>query len=152
MSSSKKTSLKNLLLLHELAFILLILLVASIGAIGIHFQEQSSLESNRINLIVQEIQQTRGDLYRQMKELFDAYFLKDMEARSEYNEFTLSVEQHFTQLHRLTKGSAEETAIKDLHAGYQAFLNETSALFDLQPDVTSHLPLEGPVRRQLVER
>ena len=123
--------------MHELAFILLILLVASIGAVGIHFQEQSSRESNRINLIVQEIQQTRGDLYRQMKELFDAYFLEDMEARSEYNQFTLSVEQHFTQLKRLAKGNAEESAINDLYAGYKAFVNETSALFDLQPNVTS---------------
>lgn len=134
--SSRKTSLKNLLLIHELAFILLILLVASIGAIGIHLQEQSSHESNRISLIVQEVQQTRGDLYRQMKELFDAYFLQDMEARTEYNQFTLSVEQHFAQLQRLAKGSAEETAIKNLHAGYKAFVHETSALFDLQPDVT----------------
>lgn len=123
--------------MHELAFILLILLVASTGAIAIHLQEQSSRESNRINLIVQEIQQTRGDLYRQMKELFDAYFLKDVEARSEYNHFTLSVEQHFTQLHQLAEGSAEEKAINDLHSGYKAFVSETSALFDLQPNVTS---------------
>lgn len=133
--SSKKTSLKNLLLIHELAFILLILLVASIGAIGIHLQEQSSHESNRISLIVQEVQQTRGDLYRQMKELFDAYFLQDIEARTEYNQFTLSVEQHFTQLQQLAEGSAEETAIRNLHAGYKAFVKETSALFDLQPNV-----------------
>ena len=73
--TKKKTSLKNLLLIHELAFILLILLVATVGAIGIHLQEKSSQESSRISLIVQEVQQTRGDLYRQMKELFDAYFL-----------------------------------------------------------------------------
>ncbi|MDP2227176.1 MAG: hypothetical protein Q8J78_06835 [Moraxellaceae bacterium] len=63
--TKKKTSLKNLLLIHELAFILLLSLVAIIGAIGIHLQEKSSQESNRISLIVQEVQQTRGDLYRQ---------------------------------------------------------------------------------------
>lgn len=122
--------------MHELAFILLILLAASIGAIGIHLQEQSSRESNRISLIVQEVQQTRGDLYRQMKELFDAYFLMDLEARSEYNHFTSSVEQHFAQLHLLAEGSAEEKAIQDLHSGYKAFVNETSSLFDLKPGVT----------------
>jgi signal transduction histidine kinase len=134
--TKKKTSLKNLLLIHELAFILLIFLVATIGAIGIHLQEQSSQESNRINLIVQEVQQTRGDLYRQMKELFDAYFLKDIEARSEYNAFTLSVESHFAQLHKIAEGEAEKTAINDLHAGYKAFVKETSALFDLQQNIT----------------
>lgn len=132
----KNTSLKNLLLIHELAFILLILLVATTGAIGIHLQEKSSQESNRISLIVQEVQQTRGDLYRQMKELFDAYFLQDIEARNEYNAFTLSVEKHFVQLHRIAEGEAEKTSINNLHAGYKAFVIETSALFDLQPDIT----------------
>jgi len=133
----KKHSLKDLLLLHELAFILLIFLVASVGAIGIHLQEKSSQESNRISLLVQEVQQTRGDLYRQMKELFDAYFLEDAAARSEYNDFTLSVEKHFTQLQKLAIGTAEKKAINDLHAGYQAFVNETSALFDQHPDLAN---------------
>lgn len=134
--AKKKTSLKNLLLIHELAFILLILLVATVGAIGIHLQEKSSQESSRISLIVQEVQQTRGDLYRQMKELFDAYFLNDIEARNEYNNFTRSVENHFLQLHNIAQGEAETAAINDLHAGYKAFVKETSALFDLQPNIT----------------
>lgn len=135
--AKKKTSLKDLLLIHELAFILLIFLVASVGAIGIHLQDKSSQESNRINLLVQEVQQTRGDLYRQMKELFDAYFLDDIEARSEYNNFTLSVENHFRQLQKIAVGDAEKTAINDLHAGYRAFVLETSALFNLHPNITS---------------
>lgn len=133
---TKKDSLKNLLLIHELAFILLIVLVATVGAIGIHLQEKSSRESSRISLVVQEVQQTRGDLYRQMKELFDAYFLQDAEARNEYNNFTLSVERHFTQLHNIAEGEAEKAAINDLHAGYKTFVQETSALFDLHPDIT----------------
>lgn len=135
--TKKKTSLKNLLLIHELAFILLILLVATVGAIGIHLQEKSSQESNRISLIVQEVQQTRGDLYRQMKELFDAYFLNDVEARNEYNNFTRSVEKHFVQLHNIAQGDAEVAAINDLHAGYKNFVRETSTLFDLQPNITN---------------
>ncbi len=128
--AKKKHSLKDLLLVHELAFILLILLVATVGAIGIHLQEKSSQESNRINLLVQEVQQTRGDLYRQMKELFDAYFLDDIEARTEYNTFTQSVESHFAQLEKIAVGNAEKSAINELHVGYQAFVSETSALFD----------------------
>lgn len=135
--AKKKTSLKDLLLIHELAFILLIFLVASIGAIGIQLQDQSSQESNRINSLVQEMQQTRGDLYRQLKELFDAYFLDDPEARSEYNQFTVSVESHFKQLQLLAVGEAEKAAIHDLHAGYQAFVSETSALFDQDAHLNS---------------
>jgi hypothetical protein len=68
----KNRSLKDLLLIHELAFILLIIFAATAGAIGIHLWEKSSQEANRISSLVSEVQQTRGDLYRQMKELFHA--------------------------------------------------------------------------------
>ncbi len=67
-------SLKDILLIHELAFILLVTLAGLAGGIGIHMWDKASHESQRINLLVQEIQQTRGDLYRQMKVLFDAVF------------------------------------------------------------------------------
>jgi signal transduction histidine kinase len=126
----KNKSLKDLLLIHELAFILLIILAAAAGAIGIHMWEKSSQESNRINSLVTEVQQTRGDLYRQMKELFDAYFLDDLGAHAEYNNFTISVEKHFVQLKKITVGQAEMTAINDLHASYKEFVAETSTLFD----------------------
>ena len=126
----KNKSLKDLLLINELAFILLIILAATAGAIGIHLWGKSSQESNRINSLVTEVQQTRGDLYRQMKELFDAYFLDDLGAHDEYNSFTISVEKHFTQLKKITVGEAEKTAINDLHASYKEFVLETSSLFD----------------------
>ncbi|MDD2833054.1 MAG: HAMP domain-containing sensor histidine kinase [Methylotenera sp.] len=135
--AKKKTFLKDLLLVHELAFILLIFLVATIGAIGIQLQEASSQESNRINLLVQEVQQTRGDLYRQMKELFDAYFLEDTEALNEYNNFTHSVESHFVELRKLATGAEEKKAIHDLYTGYQVFLSETTALFGQRATLSS---------------
>lgn len=130
MAAKKNKSLKDLLLVHELAFILLIVLAATAGAVGIHLWDKSSQESSRINQLVQEVQQTRGDLYRQMKELFDAYFLEDDGARAEYNQFTVLVEKHFDQLQGIAVGKAEKDAIAELHASYKQFVFETSALFD----------------------
>lgn len=135
--TSNKRSLKDLLLIHELAFIVLIFLVAGVGAFGLHLQEKSSQESNRINLLVQEIQQTRGDLYRQIKELFDAYFLEDSAARGEYNHYTKSVENHFTRLKNIAEDTSEKTAINNLHLSYQQFVNETSSLFDQRLGINS---------------
>jgi signal transduction histidine kinase len=126
----KNKSLKDLLLIHELAFILLIILAATAGAIGIHLWEKSSQEANRISALVTEVQQTRGDLYRQMKELFDAYFLDDATARDEYNVFTASVEKHFSQLNALAADDAEKAAIHELHINYKKFVVETPILFD----------------------
>lgn len=127
---TKNKSLKDLLLVHELAFILLIILAATAGAIGIHLWEKSSAESNRINSLVQEVQQTRGDLYRQLKELFDAYFLDDLGARQEYDGFTVSVEKHFIKLKNIAVDPEEKSAVEDLHESYQQFVFETSTLFD----------------------
>ncbi|HSH98144.1 MAG: ATP-binding protein [Methylophilaceae bacterium] len=125
-------SLKDILLLHELAFILLVAISGMAGAIGIHMWDKASHESQRINLLVQEIQQTRGDLYRQMKELFDAVFLKDPKAHDEYDAYTTSVKKHFEQLNQLAVGNEEREAIQELKASYLAFVDETSSMFNHQ--------------------
>lgn len=123
-------SLKDLLLIHELAFILLVFLAGAAGTIGIHLWDQSSRESQRINLLVLEIQQTRGDLYRQMKELFDAYFLDDPSAEEEYSFYTDSIEAHFTQLRKLAVGEEELNTIRELRGSYHEFLIKTRPIFD----------------------
>lgn len=125
-------SLKDLLLIHELTFILLVVLAGAAGGIGMHLWDQSSRESQRINQLVQEIQQTRGDLYRQMKELFDAYFLNDTEAEEEYNAYTVSIEEHFVRLRELAEGHEELTAISDLKESYESFLVKTRPIFNRQ--------------------
>ncbi len=126
----KNKSLKDLLLIHELAFILLIILAATAGAYGIHLWEKSNQETNRISLLVSEVQQTRGDLYRQMKELFDTYFLEDPTALREYSDFTISIEKHFTQLQAMTVDAPEKAAISELHESYKKFVVETPVLFE----------------------
>ena len=42
-------SLKDLLLVHELIFILLVALAGSAGGLGLHLWDRSSQESQRIN-------------------------------------------------------------------------------------------------------
>ncbi len=127
--SRKTRQLRDLLLLHELIFIALILLAFASGLYGIHIWDKASNESQRINLLVREIQQARGDLYRQMKELFDAFFLDDNEALTEYNEYTQSILKHFVELKQLAIGIEEKQAISELEANYQVFVNEAPSLF-----------------------
>lgn len=121
----KPRALKDLLLIHELTFVLLLVLAVAAGALGIRSWQQASQESQRISSLIQEIQQTRGDLYRQMKELFDAYFLSDPHARTEYDGYALKVNNHFQELRRLAVGDAEQQAIDGLHQSYRDFLAET---------------------------
>jgi signal transduction histidine kinase len=125
----KARPLRDLLLLHELIFIALILLAFASGLYGIHIWDKASNESQRINLLVREIQQARGDLYRQMKELFDAFFLDDNEALTEYNDYTQSILTHFEELKALAVGAEERQAISELEANYRVFVNEAPSLF-----------------------
>ncbi len=125
----KSRPLRDLLLLHELIFIALILLAFASGLYGIHIWDKASNESQRINLIVREIHQARGDLYRQMKELFDAFFLEDNEALTEYNAYTQSILKHFSELQNLAVGAQEKQAINELEANYRVFVNEAPGLF-----------------------
>ncbi|PCI61927.1 MAG: sensor histidine kinase, partial [Methylophilaceae bacterium] len=125
----KSKSLRDLLLVHELIFIALILLAVMGGAFGIHLWDKSAKESQRIHSLVQEIQQTRGDLYRQMKELFDAFLLSDHNAKDEYKSYTKSILQHFQTLENLAIGIAEKEAISDLKENYQVFVTEAPDMF-----------------------
>lgn len=122
-------SLRDLLLTHELIFIALILLAVVSGGYGIHIWDKTSKESQRINLLVQEIYQVRGDLYRQMKELFDAFFLQDGEALAEYNAYTQSILTHFSELKGIARGDEEKKAVAEIEQNYRIFVNEAPSLF-----------------------
>lgn len=127
----KPRSLRDLLLVHELIFLLLVMLAGATGGYGIHLWRVASNESVRISQLTEEIQQTRGDLYRQMKELFDAQFLADEQAQSEYDHYTQLIETHFQRLQALTQGQDEMSAIANMYSAYHGFLAETKTL--LQP-------------------
>ncbi len=128
-SAVKLRSLRDLLLAHELIFIALILLAVMGGMFGIHLWDQSAKESQRIQSLVQEIQLTRGDLYRQMKELFDAYLLNESSAIDEYKAYTKSIQTHFNHLDKLTVGAQEKKAIADLKENYKVFETQAPKMF-----------------------
>ena len=127
---AKTRALRDLLLGHELIFIALIIIAVMGGGFGIHLWDKSSQESQRIHFLVQEIQQTRGDLYRQMKELFDAYLLGDQNAKAEYNTYTTSILQHFQKLEKLAVGAEEKKAIADLKENYKVFATNAPDMFN----------------------
>lgn len=147
--------MRDLLLAHELAFIALILLAAISGAYGIHIWDKASKESQRINILVQEIHQVRGDLYRQMKELFDAFFLQDGEALAEYNAYTQSILHHFEYLQNIASGEEEKKAIIEIEQNYRNFVNEAPALFyqyQARPDSNSQKSLYKDIETGIFSR
>jgi signal transduction histidine kinase len=152
---NQKKSLRELLLTHELIFIALILLAVVSGAYGIHIWDKASKESQRINLLVQEIYQVRGDLYRQMKELFDAFFLHEDSALTEYSTYTQSILKHFDGLKAIAQGDEEIQAIIEIEHNYKVFVNEAPALFykyQASPDINTKKSLYQDIETGIFTR
>lgn len=121
--------LRQLLLFHDLYFIALIVLAVASGAYGIYLWDKASKQSQRINGVIQEIYLVRGDLYRQTKELFDAFFLQEENALGEYNQYTTSILKHLDHLQNMAIDQQERDALMDIERKYRSLVNEAPALF-----------------------
>lgn len=121
--------LRYLLLFHDLYFIALIILAVASGGYGIYLWDKASTQSQRINFVIQEIYLVRGDLYRQTKELFDAFFLQEENALHEYNQYTTSILAHLERLQNIAIDQQEREALMEIERKYRSLVNEAPALF-----------------------
>lgn len=118
-------TIQGSLLLHELSFVLLILLTAGIGVSWVLAWQNNSQESLRLTAISTHMQNMRGDLYRQVKEVFDAAFLNDQQADEEYYQYSALIEQKIEQMQLLSENADESTHIGRISKAYGLFFNET---------------------------
>src|SRR5690606_9841885 len=88
--------------------------------------QKSSEESLRLSTINTHVQHLRGDLYRQLKEVFDVVFLDDALAEGEYYQFRRQIDDYLYQLKILVKTPAEEVLIARIEHSYDRFYQETS--------------------------
>jgi nitrogen fixation/metabolism regulation signal transduction histidine kinase len=126
------TSLTSSLLLHEISFVLLILLTVSIASIWSYTWQSSSEEALRLATMSSKIQHIRSELYRQSKEVFDASFLQDLDANEEYQTYTDTIIQHLDELGALATHNDERQVIDLVTLAYEHYYNETIRFFDLQ--------------------
>jgi nitrogen fixation/metabolism regulation signal transduction histidine kinase len=115
---SQAKSLKHLMLFYALGYLLLVLASGALGGAGLYLWHQSSEESLRINSMVGEIQEMRGNLYRQVKEVFDAVFLNDPDAARQYQEYQKRIELHLENLDSVAVYNEEHEAINRLREAY----------------------------------
>ncbi|MFT6920335.1 MAG: HAMP domain-containing protein, partial [Cognaticolwellia sp.] len=123
-------SLQTTLLLHELSFILLVLITGMVGIIWSASWQSSSKESLRIGSMNSTMQNIRGDVYRQLKEVFDATFLYDNDASKEYLAYTNSIQGYLLDLILLANDEQELQAVQLVDNAYDAFHTKTEQLLD----------------------
>ncbi|MDH5358390.1 MAG: HAMP domain-containing histidine kinase [Gammaproteobacteria bacterium] len=127
-------SLQASLLLHELSFVFLVLITGTVGIIWSVSWQHSSEESLRLSSMNTTMQNIRGELYRQLKEVFDASFLHDKDAENEYQAYTKTINSYFVGLTALAVDEHEHDAIKRVSDAYQKFHGETAKLLG-QPEL-----------------
>jgi len=129
-------SLQIALLLHELSFVLLLVITVTVGVVWSVSWQQSSAESLRLSTMNTLTQNIRGELYRQLKEVFDASFLHDYDAIEEYQSYTVLIKAELTTLNSLAYDLEEQQAITHVSTAYDAFYGDTVVLF--RDDVSQH--------------
>jgi signal transduction histidine kinase len=123
----KMRSLKSLLLAYQTSFLLLVIVTGAIGGLWAYFWQQTSHESVRINALLFEAQQVRGDLYRQFREITRASAVGDPLALEQYWRRLYLIDQHFYTLQQLTTAPAELRviqAMQEAHGLMQAEMNK----------------------------
>lgn len=121
-------SIQGSLLLHELSFLVLILVTASVGIVWAFAWQKSAEESLRLTAMNSHVQNVRGELYRQLKEVFDASFLGDVDAADEYDLYTRRINTFMQDLQLLAVDTKELEATKHIAVAYNRFHNETNKL------------------------
>ncbi len=116
-----------------------------LGGAGFYFWRQSSDESLRLNAMVSDMQLMRGALYRQLKEIFDAVFLDDSAAHTQYRGYAATIEGHFNALRTNAASAQEHAAIEQLHAAYDEVQRQGTQVLAAAPLTTD------PARRQVLD-
>lgn len=122
----KLQSIQGALRFHEVSFIVLIVMTALMSFNWALAWQKSSEESLRLSIINTHVQHLRGDLYRQLKEVFDAVFLEDTLAEGEYEQFRRQIDDYLYQLKSLLRTPTEEVLIARIERSYDRFYQETS--------------------------
>lgn len=119
-------TIQGSLLLHELSFVLLIMVTSGISISWAVSWQSNSQEAQRLTAMTTQLQMMRGHLYRQLKEVFDATFLNDQFAEAEYNQQSRYIEDVINELQMLIEDKFERAQVNRIALAYDRFHDETS--------------------------
>lgn len=141
-------SLESLLLVYQTSFLLLVIITGVMGGLWAYFWQQTSHESVRINALLFEAQQVRGDLYRQFKEITRASAMGDPYVLDQYWRRLYLIDQHFYNLQQQAESRAERRAIHAMQHSYSIMQAEINKFLASPVNDAARVRLTDPAYEQ----
>lgn len=129
MDFPRPRSLKNLLVIHEVAFLLLVLVTGLIGGLSAYFWQQTSSESVRLNELATLNERIRSDLFRQIQTMIRARLLEEAEAVKRYADYSRRIDSLFAEMRSESVREAEDDAIQSLQDSYRVLQRDMNNIF-----------------------
>ena len=129
MSLRRPKSLSSLLLIHEIAFFLLVTVTGMISGTSAYFWHKNSNESVRINELKSVTEQLRSALFRQIQAAIRVRVLEDPKSLDVYAEYSRVIDKQFNRLRNSTLSREEDEAIQQLQSSYREIQKDMNKIF-----------------------
>ncbi len=129
MLNKRPKSLSSLLLIHEIAFLLLVTVTGVIGGMSAYFWQKNSAESVRINELKSLTEQVRSSLFRQIQAAIRVRVLEDAKSLDVYAEYSRLIDKQFNTLRSTSVSRKEDEAIQGLQLSYREIQKDMNKIF-----------------------
>jgi signal transduction histidine kinase len=122
-------SLRRLLLSHELALLVLVIVTGAIGGAWAYFWQQTSTETLRLNALQDAAQEIRTLLFREIQEVALAKLRADPAETEVSANYYQDIQGRFNLLRQNSASRAEDYAIQRLQEAYGQLQAELKAMY-----------------------
>ena len=130
----RANSIERLLLVHGLMSLILVATSAGIGGGLVYLQHRATEQSIRDTELQRALQALRGDLYRQMKEVYDHVFIQDPDAPAVFDAYAFRIEGNLETLRQLASATPRRNQIDQLQAAYHRIRTRAQVLMQRATD------------------
>ena len=129
MNPRKSRSLRRLLLTHEIAFLVLVVVAGAVGGASAYFWQQSSQETIRLNVLAHDAQEIRADAFRQLNSVALAKLRSAANADQLFKDYTRTIKERFNALRRESRARDEDYGVQELQQQYLVLREEMTDIF-----------------------
>ena len=118
MEEARPPSLRRLLLVHELAFLILVIITGGLAAVWGYLWQQSSIETIRLHGMSHTAEEIRSLAFKQMHEVTAAALRENPATRELDTGYLKTIQELFNELRRSSAHRAEDYAVQGMQTAF----------------------------------